>query len=278
MKKVVLVLLFIVLVMNTTAFAAPQNAKPVSNIQLMDSEELFNQIKNSIKAEVQKATILSTETDAYKEIVLDELEQEKYDDLEFVKDHLTEEERIILAKMMAYRYREAQKVAQSTFENIFSTSDSSTSISIQATYRTDPRVAAYYVQNKPVAQQLYQDYLYLFRTVGLIEAQVYRDVQFASYVKSGGPWDLKRYLTGQYIFLNMTRTGEYIGNHHFGYMGYHAGYSLTYLKIGAGFYQVFSGTSKWEWISSYFDDPRDQVAIEAGYNDHAIDFGKDVFW
>lgn len=38
-------------------------------------------------------------------------------------------------------------------------------------------------------------------------------------------------------------------------------------KGGAGAYQLYSGTSKgMEWISSYFDDPRDTAQIAAGYD------------
>lgn len=38
-------------------------------------------------------------------------------------------------------------------------------------------------------------------------------------------------------------------------------------KGGASAYQLYSGTSKgMEWISSYFDDPRDTAQIAAGYD------------
>ena len=33
----------------------------------------------------------------------------------------------------------------------------------------------------------------------------------------------------------------------------------------AGIYQIKSGTSDWSYYSSYFDDPRDQVMIDPGY-------------
>lgn len=123
-KKLILVLLLMIIsVINTTAFATTQDVKPASNsdaqqnllppppkIELMDSDELFNQIKDAV---INR-----------KETALDELEQEKYNDLEYVKDHITEEERIILAKMMAYRQREAERVAQATNEYISSISSS----------------------------------------------------------------------------------------------------------------------------------------------------------
>jgi len=46
-----------------------------------------------------------------------------------------------------------------------------------------------------------------------------------AYVKTGGPWDIKRHLgtNKSYKMLGTNRTGEYIGNHHYGYMGKHAG-------------------------------------------------------
>jgi hypothetical protein len=40
------------------------------------------------------------------------------------------------------------------------------------------------------------------------------------------------------------------------------------LKSAAGMYQIYSGTSKLKYISSYFDDPADQKAITKGYKDY----------
>lgn len=59
---------------------------------------------------------------------------------------LTEENRIVLSKMMAFRYHEAQEVSQKIYNMPLSANLS------------DPRVAAHYVQNIPVAVQLYNDY------------------------------------------------------------------------------------------------------------------------
>lgn len=61
-------------------------------------------------------------------------------------------------------------------------------------------------------------------------------------------------------------------------MGRHAGYSEAYLKIGAGIYQIVSGTSDWAFMSSYFDDPADQAAIIRGYSDYRIDLGLGIFY
>ncbi|MFC7395276.1 hypothetical protein [Scopulibacillus cellulosilyticus] len=50
-------------------------------------------------------------------------------------------------------------------------------------------------------------------------------------------------------------------------MGRAAGFSCTVLKSAAGMYQVYSGTSEWKFISSYFDDPKDSKAIADGCTD-----------
>jgi len=55
-------------------------------------------------------------------------------------------------------------------------------------------------------------------------------------------------------------------------MGHIAGYSEIVLKTAAGAYQVFSGTSSWSFMTSYFDDPADQAAIEDGFDDTNSDF------
>lgn len=82
-------------------------------------------------------------------------------------------------------------------------------------------------------------------------------------------WDLKRELgySKQYKLLGVLRTGEYIGNHHFGVVSHHIGFSESFLKIGAGLYQIVSGTSSWKFMKIYFDDPKDSAAISQGYKD-----------
>lgn len=44
--------------------------------------------------------------------------------------------------------------------------------------------------------------------------------------------------------------------------------STTVLKAAAGMYQIYSETSKWSYITSYFDDPADQAAITNGVTDY----------
>lgn len=56
------------------------------------------------------------------------------------------------------------------------------------------------------------------------------------------------------------------------------GLVMLVLRVAAGAYQVWSGTSHWEFMSSYFDDPNDQIAINDGIHDVNIDFGEGVFW
>ena len=213
---------------------------------------------------------------------LDSLEIEKYNKLRSAEglEHLSKESKMVLAKIMAYRYREAVKASNSVSfkSHSFVTDTPKTPASLNNS--TNIRVAAYYVQNKPVAVKLHEDFLVVLRFEGLISATIFRDWMFKSYVETGGPWNLKRFLGthNEFEFLHATKTGEYIGNHHFGYMGKHAGYSLCYLRLGAGFHQIYIGTSDWRFIRSYFDDPRDQEAINKGYADFRIDFGEGLFY
>lgn len=72
----------------------------------------------------------------------------------------------------------------------------------------------------------------------------------------------------EYTFKNGKKTGEYIGNHHYVNMSKAIGFNNTVLKSAAGMYQVYSGTSKWSFISSFFDDPADQDAITDGLTDY----------
>lgn len=89
---------------------------------------------------------------------------------------------------------------------------------------------------------------------------------FAKQVKTGGPWDYKlEYgVNTPYKFLGATRTGEDLGNIHYGYVGRGAGFSATILKTAAGAYQIYSGTAHLGWYDTYFDDPRDQKMIING--------------
>lgn len=271
MKKVLIVLICLLLA-SIPVYAESKQEMVQQDIKLMDSEELFTMIQSFLKT--NKTVSIQTT------LFLDELEQEKYDSFSSIEG-LSEENRIIIAKMMAFRYREAQEVSKIAFKNIFF----GKIINLNATNSsTSPLIAGYYVQNKPVAIQLYEDYMYILSNHYIenraVVATMYRDQQFISYVKSNGPWDLKGFIgkDATYNLLGFSRTGEYIGNHHYGYMGRHAGYNRTYLEIGAGIYQIVSRTSDWSFMSSYFDDPLDNQAIIRGYSDYSIDLGLGIFY
>lgn len=278
---------------STNSYYEYQEFKP------MTSENLFNQIKdevskitsenlnnkindgvsNSNKSSKNKALTTADVIDETK--YLDGYELEKYHKFDNIDD-LTKEEKIIFAKMMKHRYTEAVTIANNTkakLELNDNRKNTKAKLVSSSTYVTDMEIASIYLDNIPVAQALYEDFQFSSQ-YSVAGAVVMRDDQFIDYVRTGGPWDLKQVLglNNYYRLLNQRKTGEYIGNHHFGFMGHHAGYSLNYLKIGAGLYQIYSGTSEWSYISSYFDDPRDSAAIQQGYKDWKIDMGQGVFW
>lgn len=89
------------------------------------------------------------------------------------------------------------------------------------------------------------------------EAQNMTAYEFYEAVRSGGKWDFKRY-DSRY---------EELGNYNFGLTGRAVGFSETTLKVGAGAYQVWSGTSNFRFAGTYFDDPRDQAWIQEGIKD-----------
>ncbi|KXH83752.1 polymorphic toxin type 44 domain-containing protein [Sporosarcina sp. HYO08] len=91
-------------------------------------------------------------------------------------------------------------------------------------------------------------------------------VEFASKVKSGGPWDYKRTYRGKYKYNGLNLTGEDLGNMHYGFVGRGAFFSRTLLSSVAGAYQIYSGTSHAKYYASYFDDPNDQKWINYGMN------------
>jgi len=87
----------------------------------------------------------------------------------------------------------------------------------------------------------------------------YDIIDFINMVKTGGIWDYKQ--------LN-PKLYENFGNYHFGYVSAAFGFPQEFAKLGAGAYQIYSGTSRLNWYSSYFDDPRDQKWIDEGYKDY----------
>ena len=89
------------------------------------------------------------------------------------------------------------------------------------------------------------------------EARNMSAVDFYNAVKSGGKWDYKQY-GSQY---------ENLGNYNYGLTGKACGFGDTTLKAGAGLYQIYSGTSSFNFYNSFFDDPVDQSWIREGIGD-----------
>lgn len=111
--------------------------------------------------------------------------------------------------------------------------------------------------------------------VGVAKSKAYKYRTFASLVRSGGAWDIKSSPLNPrstYLWRSQYRTGEFIGNYHYGYMGVNVGIDSNVLRVSAGVYQILSGTSDWSYWRSYFDDPADQVAINFGISEAYINF------
>lgn len=106
---------------------------------------------------------------------------------------------------------------------------------------------------------------------------------FYDNVKTGGAMDLKNsskfkselkaYAASKsykssargYSFRGQLFELQDFGNYNFGVYSKAIGYSLNFVKSGAGLYQIWSRTSSWKYIRSKFDDPQDAKMIEAGY-------------
>lgn len=110
--------------------------------------------------------------------------------------------------------------------------------------------------------------------VGEIIAVEKAGLYFAKKVRTRGSWDYKRFLgtnTSYYTEMkvyNGYRTGEAIGNMHYGTVGRYL-FPESILKSAAGVYQIVSGTAQMSWFNSYFDDPRDQAQISEGIDLHS---------
>ncbi|MBS4175582.1 polymorphic toxin type 44 domain-containing protein [Bacillus sp. FJAT-49736] len=131
-------------------------------------------------------------------------------------------------------------------------------------------IARTYQLNIRFAKELKRNYEKYVESKGHAFANTYRLGVFYYITRSYGIWDLKRIIGDNtvYIFQGREKNGEYIGNHHFGYMGAAAGFSCKVLRISAGMYQVYSGTSNWKYLFSYFDNPDDSNAIADGWTDY----------
>jgi RHS repeat-associated protein len=88
-------------------------------------------------------------------------------------------------------------------------------------------------------------------------------------VKSGGPWDYKVEFNSASVH-QVTLGGKTLGydvvaNIHYGFVGAASGFSEDWLSFGAGIAQIKDGTSNLAYVTSWFDDPRDNAAIMFGY-------------
>lgn len=80
---------------------------------------------------------------------------------------------------------------------------------------------------------------------------------FYSQVRNNGPQDYKQY----------DRAFQNYGNYNFGYVGTRQGIAAPILRAGAGYAQVRAGTASPSFITSAFDDPKDQEQINRGISD-----------
>ncbi|WP_226669581.1 polymorphic toxin type 44 domain-containing protein [Metabacillus litoralis] len=201
------------------------------------------------------------------------------------EEALTVEEKIELAKIITEEVKEIEEQTEQEIEDIMTEAEQikdfkfslkpalqpSYAVSAASTnYNNSYTVAKLYQTNLNKANSIKANYNNLVKSNGVVFANAYRLATFYTLVKTNGAWDLKQTLgkTTKYLFKGTNKTGEYIGNHHYGYMGKAIGFANTVLKSAAGMYQIKSETSDWKFISSYFDDPADQAAITTGYTDY----------
>ncbi|MET3505367.1 polymorphic toxin type 44 domain-containing protein [Halalkalibacter oceani] len=159
-------------------------------------------------------------------------------------------------EMIASIEKESEELLDSLKNEVNVLSDSGTERAIERIFRT----------NQARANEINREVAAIRQMLNNIQAQAYKNLVFTELVKSNGPWDLKRTLgTNTYYTFRWGRyTGEHIGNAHYEYMGKKLNYTNYTLKFAAGFVQILSGTSDIRFWNSYFDDPRDQEAIQHG--------------
>lgn len=128
-----------------------------------------------------------------------------------------------------------------------------------------------------IAQTIRSNYEHFVELKGSAFANTYRLGVFYVITRTNGVWDLKQVIGDNtlYSFKGTQKTGEYIGNHHFGYVGRAVGLSSTVLRLAAGMYQVYSGTSSPRYLFSYFDNPEDSQAILDGCIDYDLETEED---
>ncbi|MEN2436730.1 RHS repeat-associated core domain-containing protein [Weeksellaceae bacterium A-14] len=117
----------------------------------------------------------------------------------------------------------------------------------------------------------------LYATTEMYETvEMARLEEFYQLVKTGSPYDIKNNPKSIFSNAQLGKEGaiyngesfrvDDFGNYNFGVAAKAYGYSLNFSRVGAGLYQIYSRTSNINWISSYFDDPRDYMMIGKGYN------------
>lgn len=205
-------------------------------------------------------SITNYENDSVRDIIdkISEEQEKEYPN----EEKLTDEDKLELEEIIKEQVALIEKETENLELNSFA--------ALSGKYNNSLTVSKIYRTNLKTANSIKKSYNQYKKSRGITFANSYRLSIFYTLVKSNGAWDLKRTLgtKSKYTFMGTKKTGEYIGNHHYGYMGKAIEFSNTVLKIAAGMYQIYSGTSKWKYISSYFDDPVDQKAITKGYTDY----------
>lgn len=102
-----------------------------------------------------------------------------------------------------------------------------------------------------------------------------RAIEFYDLVKTGSPYDIKNDKQSAFSVAKLGKAGAMYGKEHFrtddfgnynyGVAAKAYGYALKFAQFGAGMYQIKSGTSSFNFHSTYFDDPRDYSMIMRGY-------------
>ena len=95
-----------------------------------------------------------------------------------------------------------------------------------------------------------------------------RYVDFALMVRPGGKYDLKSKTEWQgkehFIYNGEIIWYDEPGNILYGHLGKVMGFEDIILESAGGAVQIATNTSSWSYVSSYFDDPRDQRAVQKG--------------
>lgn len=169
---------------------------------------------------------------------------------------LNEEVELMVKERLATIEAENKELLETINTEVSLLSGSGTQLAIERIFRTNQAHADTIIREVKAIKSLY----------GHWQAEGYKNAVFVELVKTGGAWDIKQTLGywSKYNFRWGLHSGEHIGNAHYGYMGKKLDYTNFTLKFSAGFYQLISGDSKWEYWNHYFDEPKDQEAIQHG--------------